>query len=48
VKFEYSDIIDYLFFSNGITIGAHYIRRNDMPKISDHFPVIDEFAVPGN
>jgi len=41
-------IIDYLFFSNSVTMGAHYVRQNDTLKISDHLPVVAEFAIPGN
>ena len=38
--------IDYIFLSNKILTGKHYVRQFDALKISDHFPVITEFQLP--
>lgn len=38
--------IDYLFVSNGVTIGAHSVRNTDTLAISDHFPVIAKLSLP--
>jgi endonuclease/exonuclease/phosphatase family metal-dependent hydrolase len=34
--------IDYIFISDGIQLGNHYVRRNDTLEISDHLPVVAE------
>ena len=38
--------IDYIFISNNIQLGRHYVRQRDTLKISDHFPVIAEVQIP--
>ncbi len=37
--------LDYIFISNDIQLGAHYVRQKDTLNISDHFPVITEINV---
>lgn len=39
--------IDYIFISNGIHLGDHYVRQNDTLEIADHFPVVAELMVNG-
>lgn len=34
--------IDYIFISNNLQLGDHYVRQNDTLEISDHFPVVAE------
>jgi len=38
--------IDYIFISNNIQLGRHYVRQKDTLKISDHFPIIAEIQIP--
>lgn len=38
--------IDYIFISNDIRLGVHYVRQQDTRHISDHFPVIAEVQIP--
>jgi endonuclease/exonuclease/phosphatase family metal-dependent hydrolase len=38
--------IDYLFFSDNVTLGRHYVRQSDCLRISDHFPVVAEIKLP--
>jgi len=38
--------IDYIFLSNKILTGKHYVRQFDALNISDHFPVITELRLP--
>ncbi|MFP4136226.1 MAG: endonuclease/exonuclease/phosphatase family protein [Candidatus Acetothermia bacterium] len=38
--------IDYLFFPGEISLGDHYIRREDTLRISDHLPVLAEIELP--
>jgi len=38
--------IDYIFLSNKIMMGRHYVRQFDALKIADHFPVITELQLP--
>ena len=38
--------LDYIFISNDIQLGAHYVRQKDTINISDHFPVIVEAKMP--
>ena len=38
--------IDFLFTSNNIRLGEHYVRQKDTKTISDHFPVISSFTIP--
>lgn len=39
-------IIDYLFFSDQIALGKHYVRQHDCMKVSDHFPLVVEVKLP--
>ncbi|TAL39127.1 MAG: endonuclease/exonuclease/phosphatase family protein [Spirochaetes bacterium] len=39
-------IIDYLFYSNNVNLGTHYVRRDDTLKISDHLPLVADVTVP--
>ena len=38
--------IDYIFISNDIQLGAHYVRQEDTINISDHLPVVVEAEIP--
>ena len=38
--------LDYIFVSDSMTIGEHYVRQEDTLKISDHLPVISEIQLP--
>ncbi len=38
--------IDYIFISNDIQLGDHYVRQNDTLEISDHLPVVAEVKLP--
>lgn len=38
--------IDYIFISNDVRLGVHYVRQNDTYHISDHFPVVAEVQIP--
>lgn len=38
--------IDYIFISNNIQLGRHYVRQKDTFQISDHFPVVAEVKIP--
>ena len=38
--------IDYLFISDDIQLGRHYVRQEDTLQISDHFPIIAEVKIP--
>jgi endonuclease/exonuclease/phosphatase family metal-dependent hydrolase len=38
--------IDYIFLSNDIRLGTHYVRQHDTLRISDHLPVVAEFRIP--
>ena len=38
--------IDYIFISNNIQLGRHYVRQKDTDHISDHFPVVAEVRIP--
>ena len=38
--------IDYIFISNDIQLGRHYVRQDDTLQISDHFPVVAEVKIP--
>lgn len=38
--------IDYLFMSDTVKIGKHYIRQKDARAISDHFPLVAEIVLP--
>lgn len=38
--------LDYIFVSDSITVGEHYVRQADTLKISDHLPVISEIQLP--
>jgi endonuclease/exonuclease/phosphatase family metal-dependent hydrolase len=40
--------IDFIFLSDSLKLGVHYIRRKDTLKISDHLPLIAEIIVPKN
>ena len=38
--------LDYIFISNNIQLGRHYVRQKDTFQISDHFPVVAEIRMP--
>ncbi|UCD32163.1 MAG: endonuclease/exonuclease/phosphatase family protein [Desulfobacterales bacterium] len=38
--------VDYIFISNNIQLGTHYVRQKDTLRISDHFPVVAEVQIP--
>jgi endonuclease/exonuclease/phosphatase family metal-dependent hydrolase len=38
--------IDYIFASQGVSFGEHYVRSSDTLKISDHLPVVTEVNIP--
>jgi endonuclease/exonuclease/phosphatase family metal-dependent hydrolase len=38
--------IDYIFYSDLLTLMDHYVRGEDTLDISDHIPLIAEFALP--
>jgi len=38
--------IDYIFFTEGLTLGDHYVRSAGVESISDHLPVVAYFTVP--
>lgn len=38
--------LDYLFFSDDLTLGKHYIRHADTLHLSDHLPVLATFHLP--
>ena len=37
--------IDYLFYSNNLTLEQAYVRQSDTRRISDHFPITATFSV---
>jgi endonuclease/exonuclease/phosphatase family metal-dependent hydrolase len=38
--------LDYIFFADRVTLVNSYVRQHDTLSISDHLPVIAEFALP--
>ena len=38
--------IDYFFLSDNLSLGEHYVRRENTLNISDHLPVIAEVSLP--
>jgi len=38
--------IDYIFYTNGLMVGKHYVDERNTKLISDHFPVVAYFTVP--
>jgi len=40
--------IDYIFYTDGLVLGDHYVLQEAARSISDHLPVVALFTVPGN
>jgi endonuclease/exonuclease/phosphatase family metal-dependent hydrolase len=40
--------LDYLFYSSQFSVSSHHVRQADTRKISDHYPVIATFVLPGS
>lgn len=38
--------LDYIFHSDLLTLGNHYVRQSGTRHISDHFPLLAEFELP--
>ncbi|MFP4589456.1 MAG: endonuclease/exonuclease/phosphatase family protein [Candidatus Acetothermia bacterium] len=40
-------ILDYFFLSDQVSLGEHYVRREDTLEISDHLPLITKIQLSG-
>ncbi len=38
--------IDFIFYSESVSLGSHHVRQKDTLNISDHLPVVAEFIIP--
>lgn len=38
--------VDYIFFTDDLTLNTYYVRQHDTLSISDHLPLVAEFTLP--